>query len=385
MQPTLKHVFNDTMRLGVSFLKELAQKNQKVAPVISTVVCVAICWERAKSYAQSQTDTATAPATENTENAAALDLPPLTAETEAPTQKKKSRQSAKRAPADVATAPVQPEIMVPLEQRQIKKFNAVKTKKEACSKLEGRVLSYYDTSTYVKNCVQHPIEDPNLLNEMVYKKRIPVVEVPAHVYRLIPFGDAWSRDDVALSGSKVCRELNGQYVTSTGSDYFFIQGCKKRPFASYSELQAHNSKNAPVRLVSPDELERLDEGKRIEGSYNREVEALYRIVGDSSLRPKVDGRNKFIGSTEELEAISEKSDTDKKSLCRRYNRKIISFYSQLYYISDCKKRPLNVLPVTIQKKLAEKGTQITDLNSEQVNAIPLGKEVSEAEALTILK
>jgi len=275
--------------------------------------------------------------------------------------------------------------MIPLEHRQIKKFDSVKTKKKACSLLEGRVVSYYDSSTYVRNCIQHPIEDPNLLNEMVYKKRIPVLEVPAHVYRLIPFGDAWSKESSGLSGSKVCRELNGQYVTSTGSDYFFIQGCKKRPFASYSELQAHNNKNLPVRLVSPDELERLDEGKKIEGSYDREVEALYRIVGDSSLRPKVDGRNKFIGSTEELEALQEIPQADKESLCRKFNKKIISFYSQLYYIVDCKKRPLASLPVTFQKKLSESGTQITDFNSEQVAAIPLGKEVSEDEALTLLQ
>lgn len=379
----------------MSFLRELAQKNQKVAPVVSTLVCIAIGWERAKSFAQSQntSDSAGTAAdgskgteeggVSNTAKPAALDLPPLVDQPESTEKEKVQKQ--KPAKTKVVQAGQTPDMMIPLEHRQIKKFDSVKTKKEACSRLEGRVLSYYDTSTFVRNCVQHPIEDANLLNEMVYKKRIPVVEVPAHVYRLIPFGDPWSSDSSSVSGSKVCRELNGQYVTSTGSDYFFIQGCKKRPFASYSELQAHNSKNQPVRLVAPEQLDRLDEGKKIEGSYDREVEALYRIVGDSSLRPKVDGRNKFIGSTEELEAIPERATADKKSLCRQYNKKIISFYSQLYYISDCKKRPLNVLPVNVQKKLAESGTQITDLNSDQINTIPLGKEVSEDEALTLLQ
>ena len=379
----------------MSFLKELARKNQKVAPVVSTIVCVAITWERAQSFAQSQKSTPEASATDSEQPAtrpsnadpsgpqASLDLPPLEAESEAPSQSQRKKQSP--APTGAAQTAQQKEMMIPLEYRQIKKFDSVKTKKEACRRLEGRVLTYYDTSTFVKNCVQHPIEDPNLLNEMVYKKRIPVVEVPAHVYRLIPFGNAWSGDSSGLSGSKVCRDLNGQYVTSTGSDYFFIQNCKKRPFASYSELQAHNSKNSPVRLVSPEELERLDEGQKLDGSYNREVEALYRIVGDSSLRPKVNGRNKFIGSAEELEAIPNQTRADKKSLCRKFNKKIISFYSQLYYIIDCKKRPLNTLPVTVQKKLSESGTQITDLNSDQVDAIPLGKEIGDDEALALLK
>lgn len=379
----------------MSFLKELARKNQKVAPVVSTLVCVAITWERANSFAQSQNtssdkDTVTseqpkAPKADAVLNNApgALDLPPLTAERVIVDKVK--NEKAKPAKAQTAQTTQQSEMMIPLEHRQIKKFDSVKTKKEACSRLEGRVLTYYDTSTFVKNCVQHPIEDANLLNEMVYKKRIPVVEVPAHVYRLIPFGKAWSRGSSGLTGSKVCRELNGQYVTSTGSDYFFIQGCKKRPFASYSELQAHNSKNLPVRLVSPEELEQLDEGKTIEGSYDREVEALYRIVGDSSMRPKVDGRNKFIGSAEELEAIPEQTRTDKKSLCRQFNKKIISFYSQLYYISDCKKRPLNAIPVMVQKKLTESGTQVIDLNSDQIEVIPLGKEMNEDEVLALLK
>jgi hypothetical protein len=379
----------------VSFLKELARKNQKVAPVISTLVCVAITWERAQSFAQSQKNSpdTNSPNTELANEVdsrgeqngtpAALDLPSLKAENEAPTRAKRKQKSSAKSERVQTTQ--QSEMMIPLEHRQIKKFDSVKTKKEACRRLEGQVLSYYDTSTYVLNCIQRPIEDPNLLNEMVYKKRIPVVEVPAHVYRLIPFGEAWSGDSSGLSGSKVCRDLNEQYVTSTGSDYYYIQGCKKRPFASYSELQAHNNKNAPVRLVSPDELERLDEGKKIEGSYNREVEALYRIVGDSSLRPKVDGRNKFIGSTEELEAIPGAQRADKKFLCRKFNKKIISFYSQLYYIIDCTKRPIASLPVTFQKKLAESGKQVTDLDSAQIDAIPLGKDIGDDEALELLK
>jgi len=96
----------------VSFLKELAQKNQKVAPIISTVVCVAIGWERAQSYAQSQNNAAdrgtTNPspaetagrADEKGGGAAALDLPPLTAERDTTTAvkgKKGKQQKAQSA------------------------------------------------------------------------------------------------------------------------------------------------------------------------------------------------------------------------------------------------------------------------------------------------
>ncbi len=382
----------------MSFLKELSRKNPKFAPVVSTLVCVGIGWERAKSFAEAQQTNPPANGESKTESEKSeakeqglatkkldLPLPSPTAEASAIIETSKPPPEGKK---NKNSRLIQ---MVPLEQRAIQKFESIKTKQEACAILEGKVLTYYDAASLIVGCVQRPIEDPDLLNDLVYKQRKAVAEVPAHVYRIIPFGEPWAaQQNQAMTGSKVCRELNGQYVTSTGTDYFFIEACKKRPFSSYVELQSHNRRNAPVLTVSPEQLEKLGEGKPTDGSYEKEVGALYKIVGDSALSTlgSADGRSKPVRSAADIEAlpmISGKEKIDGKKLCAQFNHKVISFYSQLFFITNCQKRPLKELPISIQQRFSERGASIIDMTSAQLDSIPTGKELSEDEALALIK
>jgi len=387
----------------VSFLKELSEKNPKFAPFVGTLLCLGLGWERAHSFAQAQQKEAPPPAKDTKAEATPaakagnttekkgekIDLPlpqaPALAKPETNSEAAKATDQKTKKRSELLQK-------VPLELRAVQKFDAVKTKQEACMLLEGKVVTYYDTASFVSGCVQRPIEDVDLLNELVYKQRKTVAEVPAHVYRLIPFGEPWvGKQQQNFTTSKVCRELNGRYVTSTGTDYFVIENCKKRAFSSYVELQAHNKRNAPVLTVSPEQLDKLDEGKTIEGSYDREVGALYRIVGDSALSPlgSADGKAKPVRSAEDLEALPESSGkttkVDGKKLCKQFNNKVVSFYSQLFYITNCQKRPLKELPIAIQQRFSEQGVNITDMTSAQVDSIPSGKELTEDEALSLIK
>lgn len=380
----------------VSFLKDLNRKNPKLSPIVSTLVCVGIGLERAKSYAEAQqakspvatevkAETEVSKPTQGASIQEKIDLPlptpPSTAG--APTKATKSNEKTLKKNAVLQ--------MVPLEYRAVQKYESVKTKQEACNLLEGKVVTYYDAASIVVGCTQRPIEDADLLNELVYKQKKQVAEVPAHVYRLIPFGEPWAaQQNQSLTSSRICRELNGKYVTSTGTDYFLIEACRKRPFSSYVELQSHNKRNAPVLSVSPEQLDKLDEGKPVAGSYDKEVEALYKIVGDSALSPlgSADGRSKPVRSAEELNALpvdASKEKVDGKRLCQQFNNKVISFYSQLYFISNCQRRHIRELPIVIQQRFAERGTTIVDLTPAQLDSIPLGAELSEDEAVSLIK
>lgn len=390
----------------MSALKEFTKRHASFAPIVSSIICVGIGWERAKSYAQAQQtsidiipqapsalqpnapakDSSPAPeanATKPTETEK-IDLPIPSAPTTSPAAPAaKTVEAPKRRKADILQT-------VPLELRALQKFENIKTKQQACALLEGKVVTYYDSASLVVNCVQRPIEDPDLLNEIVFKQRKAVAEVPANVYRLIPFGEPWvANQKQVLTMSKACREFNGKYVTSTGTDYYFIEACKKRPFTNYVELQAHNKRNAPVLTVAPDQIEKIPTGRVIEGSYDREVGALYKIVGDSTLSPLSSGKNnsKPVTSAEELEALPEKSNksTDTKGICRELNQKVVSFYSQIFFISNCQKRPIKELPIAIQQRFAERGASIIDVSSRQIDSIPTGKELSEDEAMTLIK
>ncbi|MFZ9519714.1 MAG: hypothetical protein ACO3A4_04485 [Silvanigrellaceae bacterium] len=378
----------------MSALKELAKRQPKLAPVISTLVCVGIGWERAKSFAEAQQPSKenTATTAENTtknpvpqqpnsaETSEKLDLP-LPPPPQA-SDNGEAKEQAKRKKQLLHT--------IPLELRAVQKYENIKTKQQACGMLEGKVVTYYDSSALVVNCVQRPVEDPDLLNELVFRQRKPVAEIPAHVYRLIPFGEPWlAQQSQNLTMSKVCRELNGRYITSTGTDYYFVEACKKRPFSSYVELQAHNKGNAPVLTVPPDQVDKIPTGSKLEGNYDREVGALYKIVGDSTLSPLSTGntRKKPVTSAAELEELPEKPDRTRnsKNLCKELNHKIVSFYSQIFYITGCQKRPIKEIPIVVQQRFAERGASIIDVSSQQLDSIPTGKELSEDEAIEFIK
>lgn len=381
----------------MSALKELVKRQPKIAPIISTLVCIGIFWERAHSFASTQqkgidalpespfgptpataqetTADGGAPAAAAAKSVEKLDLP-MPPPPAAVKQKSKLK-------TDLLQT-------IPLEQRAVQKFENVKTKQQACAALEGKILTYYDSVAVVLNCQQRPVEDPDLLNELVMKQKKSVSEVPAHVYRLIPFGEPWSANqNQSLTQSKVCRELNGKYVTSTGNDYYFIEACKKRAFSNYVELQAHNKRSAPVLTVPPDQIDKIPNGQALEGNYDREVEALYKIIGDSTLSPlsTKNDRKKPVSSAEELEELPlmKGKSTDVKTICKELNQKVVSFYSQLFFITQCQKRPVKELPIEVQQRFAERGASIIDVSSRQLDLIPTGKEMNEEEALDLIK
>lgn len=365
----------------MSALKELTKRNPKLAPVISTVVCLGVTWERAQSFAQSQS---TSPSTSDAQRPQTekIDLPiPTVRETVTP----KTAPETKPTRAD-------PLHTVPLEHRAVQKFDKVKTKQQACALVEGKIVTYYDSASLVVNCSQRPIEDGDLLNELIDKQRKPVAEIPAHIYRLIPFGPPWTvQQNQDSSINKVCNELDGKYVTSTGIDYYFIENCKKRPFSTYVELQAHNKKNAPILTISPEYLDKISSGKPLDGQYDREVGALYKVAGDSTINP-LGAENlgkKPVSSADDLAALPQKANgktVDSKNLCRELNKKVVSFYSQIFFItSNCQKRPIRELPIAVQQRFAERGISITDVSSRQLDSLSTGKELSEDEALVLFQ
>lgn len=394
----------------MSALKKMSQRYPKLSSIIGTVICVAIGWERAKSFAEAQQPalnnrTEEAPQTakleylaESSRQDGGASTPPSASEPT--TVSSVEKIDLPLAPSSGATPKPKPTVekknsktsilqTIPLEHRALQKFGNIKTKQQACQVLEGKVVTYYDSATYVVNCIQRPIEDGDVLNALVFKMGKPVAEVPAHIYRLLPFGEPWvSNQEQNSSIAKICRELNGRYVTSTGADYYYIDGCKKRSFSNYVELQAHNKRNAPILMVPPDQVDKIPNGRSLEGNYDKEVGALYKIIGESSVSTLGNGsqNSKPVGSAEDLDSLPKKSkkSSDTKDFCKQYNKKVVSFYSQLFYISQCQKRPIKELPIAIQQRFSEQGSGIIDVSSHQLDSIPTGRELSEDEAVELM-
>jgi hypothetical protein len=94
-----------------------------------------------------------------------------------------------------------------------------------------------------------------------------------------------------------------------------------------------------------------------------------------------------VTSTEELEALPDKTakKQDVKNLCKQLNNTVVSFYSQLFFITNCQKRPIRELPISVQQRFSDRGKSVLDVSSNQLESIPTGKEMSADEAAEVIK
>lgn len=326
------------------------QVYDKIAPwVISGVLC-AIVFERMESYAQAVDDKKPATKTEDEE-----------------------------------------EELTVIGNLSQKKFDHIKTKQDACKAFEGKVVTYYDKTSFVQNCKQLAIENPDILNELTQRHGRQLVEIPARVYRMIPFGNEFSTGDLMDMKKtkstlyKDCSQLNGQYVTANAERYFLIENCVKRPFGTYFDLENHNTNKKTIVSVPEDTLDAIPVGKPI-AKHENEFDILYKIDGD----PNWNKMTRF--SEGKIQADSpqslEKVDRDSKNvnlneLCRRINKHFVSYYSAIYFIDGCTAREVKELSIKYQRQIDESGG-IVDVTGNQLKAIPKGKEISVKAAIDIL-
>ena len=368
---------------NVGFLKLRKDVYPKLASWISTLVVFGITLQRARSYAQSQTPKV------GSEDRLDLEIPSAgsAGKVEKGTKQSDIVESNMLSSDDERVGSKEP-----LEDARMKKYNYVKTRAEACKAFEGKIVTYTDQTSLVTSCKQRLIEDPELLNELVHSQNKQVIEVPASVYRLMPFGEPFNRTDSfstrKTSNKKItadeCESLNDHYITVSGMNYYYVESCKKRAFSDFSELQAHNRGKSTIVSITPELFYRIPNGAGMKPQANDEAKILYKIDGGVawSRLDRKEGENVPSDSPESLNKIHQKSKerVNKAQLCTKFNRKIVSFYSQIYFIDDCKKRNIKELSIPLQQKIAEHGG-ITDLTPEQIAAIPNGKEISESDVM----
>ena len=344
-------------------LKETVYK--RFANVISTAAVVLICAERANSFAQSQGTIV--------EGEERIDF-----------------SSGRDAGPDAVPAENAPrESRVPLSERFLEKFEKIKTKAEACELLEGKIVTYYDVASLVRSCKQQTIQDAELLNELVHLKNKIVVEVPARIYRLIPFGRPLSKYDLDGGGSNnkltkaECQDIEGRYATVSGMTYYFIESCKRRAFESYYDLQEHNKGKTTIITLAPETLYRIQAGPGMKVKSDNQESLLMKMDGGvkwSRLARGNRGADLTNDTPETLKEILKTQKVDRADVCRKFNGKVISFYSQIYYLEDCRRRVIQGFSIQLQQRVQARGGVI-DITPEEFKAIPAGKDVSEDDVL----
>lgn len=260
------------------------------------------------------------------------------------------------------------------------KSDGVQKLSEMCELYEGKVIAFAGSLSLIDRCQQRVIEDTQVLNDLIIDGKKQVIDVPSAVVRTIPFGKPFLANRGLKknpdSNAYKCSRFEGRYVTNDGENFFFVEKCHRRLFVSFEDFTYHNQENRPVLAATPEEFEVLLPGRVMEVRPTNEPEILYKVDGDiywSRLFPKGKVERSGEDSLKKIETIDmeRKKFSGRAELCSRYEGKIVSFYSKLFLIEKCLRRPLVNVSLDVQTSLAD-DFEPQDLSAEQYRVIPEG-------------
>jgi hypothetical protein len=263
------------------------------------------------------------------------------------------------------------------------------TLKEICEEYEGKIVSFVDYVSLVEGCRQRRIEDQQLLNDLVVLRKTTVVDIPSVTFRRIPNGVPFRRKDYlemeksgGPSRSRLCAEHEGRHVTTDGEEFFLISDCKLRRVASFLSLVDDSGNGRPVLVLAPEVLELIPQGVDLKSREKDESALLYRVDGDVIWSRLYEGKvnRSSEDSLETLKKIEAEmvSRLDRGEVCAALEGRVISFFSKLYLVEKCIRRPLEGISLVVQAKIVDaKG--IGDVTSGQYRLLPEGVPVKEEE------
>lgn len=184
-----------------------------------------------------------------------------------------------------------------------------------CNEYNGKLISYYDTVFQVVNCQRVPI-DHTVVNGHL-KKGEKIFKVTSEVIYLIPLQKSQRKKAKA---SLSCKDIDGEYVTADHEVIYFIDRCKKRRFPDWQTYQEHRHK---------------------QGIHQSQF-----LLVDQRTLAKLRSRPDFPSSLPSTTSPLDKDHTTQLSrtqLCQKLEGQFISYFSQVYYVEKCRKRPLDSL------------------------------------------
>ncbi len=215
-----------------------------------------------------------------------------------------------------------------------------------CRKYEGKTIAFYDQIFLVKNCKRHElITDDDNRNGITKSQKIQSVE--GTTIAKIPAGDAIGQSKEDLHPS--CAKLEGHYVMTRADEVYYIEGCKKQlipDWDTYAEHAAKKGKKGTAILeMSEAEISRLKSLPDMKSVLDAEYKKLLDAEKPIDLLPL-------------------------EEACKGLNGKFVSYYSKIYRIEKCKKRPVDAERFGVKNPRLK----VEEISAEQWISLPTGQE-----------
>ena len=215
-----------------------------------------------------------------------------------------------------------------------------KTPKDMCRKYEGAYISYYEHVFLVKGCQRRAVAAQQELYNLT-RRGVVVQEVEAAVIRAIPLAPESKPQAAKTASPRLCRALQGQYITRSFVDIYYIDNCHKRLLPNWETYQQHlrdrGKLHADILSLNRTEFLALKLGKAI---------------------PPVTRESVPLPAEVDVIPIDE--------ACKGVEGKYVSYYTKIYRIKDCHRHEIDA-EVVRRGKL-----NITrELTSEQWLSLPM--------------
>jgi hypothetical protein len=387
-EPNVLNPKSDRMQ---SIASRIDRVRRRIAAVAGTGICVFIVAERMHSYAIALDESAQASGTIEipaAEGSKAVDAPA------GGEDRFEFTQGNQREPIDAK--PLSNEELQPLGETDKRQYEGIKTRAQACKQFDGRLIAFYDQTALIQKCKARLIEDPLLLNVVRKQNQGRIQDVPASVYRLFAQGEPIRESDIngiekalGLTDIKdICATLNGQYVTATGTNFYYVENCKKRLFLVYAGLEEHNRSKRTILTVTPGQLARLANGKDMPERGEDVSDVWIKIDGDASWQRTSRIDESSTGNLDSPEKLREIAKQQQRPVnvplfCKQHAGKIVSFYADLYLVEDCRLRLIKDQSLQLQIKIDGR-TIVQDLSSNEKRSLKMGKPISSDEVMARL-
>lgn len=224
-------------------------------------------------------------------------------------------------------------------------FTAAEVQSE-CRKHEGKFIAYYDKIFKVEKCKRREVlstdDQPNPVLQGAKIRAVEGISIAK-----IPAGEPIEIDSPSTKPN--CLRLEGRYILSRGDDIYFIEKCKKRFIPDWDTYADHAQKRGKRGLeifeLAEAEFQAIKAGEPIKSVLDEEYKKLLDADKGADVIP-----------------INE--------ACKGLNNKFVTYYSRVYRIEGCKKRPMNAEAFMMKNS----HLKLTELSSEQWISLPTGKE-----------